>query len=359
MTGNSARNGNPKRILLTGGAGFIGSHVAEALLARGARLAIVDNLDSSYSPESKRANLAEIRRGGDFTLHETDICNFAKLRESFEASRPQAVIHLAAKSGVQPSFDDPLAYGYVNVTGTFHILELCREFGVERLVLGSSSSVYGSTCPIPFQEERLDLSPLSPYAVTKLEAERLAHDYAVVRGLAIVCLRLFSVYGPRMRPDSAIYKFTQALESSNSMRILGDGSLARDFTWIGDVVTGVLSALDYLFPPAHATSNGTGNRSARGSTVPFEIFNIGASKPVSLNALIATLEKVTGRRAERQQLPHQTGEVHMTCADISKAHRLLGFPPVMTLESGLRKFVAWFRSTRTRSEIAMAGASAD
>jgi UDP-glucuronate 4-epimerase len=359
MIGDSKRNGFPKRILLTGGAGFIGSHVAEALLASGVRLTMVDNLDSSYSPESKRANLAEIRRAGDFTLYETDICNFAQLRESFEASAPQAVIHLAAKSGVQTSFDDPLAYGYVNVTGIFHVLELCREFGVERLVLGSSSSVYGAACPVPFHEGRLDLQPLSPYAVTKLEAERLAQDYALARGLAVVCLRLFSVYGPRMRPDSAISKFTHALDSGGAIQILGDGSLARDFTWIGDIVPAMLNALDYSFSAAHVSFEGTGNGNVRGSAVPFEVFNLGASSPVSLNALIASLEEITRRRALRQQLPNQPGEVPMTSADNSKARKLLGFRPAMPLGNGLEQFVAWYRSTHVRPKIAMSRASAD
>jgi UDP-glucuronate 4-epimerase len=357
--GGSARSSFPKRILLTGGAGFIGSHVAEALLSRGAQLTIVDNLDSSYPPHSKRANLADIHRAGNFTLHETDICYYSQLRAAFEASTPQTVIHLAAKAGVQPSFDDPLAYGYVNVTGTFHVLELCREFGVERLVLGSSSSVYGASCPTPFHEDRLELQPLSPYAVTKLEAERLARDYALARGLAVVCLRLFSVYGPRMRPDSAIFQFTHSLDSGKAIQILGDGSLARDFTWIGDVVPAMLAALEYSLPAAHASSNGNGNGNGHGASVPFEIFNLGASNPVSLNALISSLEVITRRRAKRQHLPNQPGDIPLTCADISKAYRLLGFRPATPLENGLGRFVAWYRSTQARPEIALARASAD
>jgi UDP-glucuronate 4-epimerase len=357
MMVDSKPNGFPNRILLTGGAGFIGSHVAEALLAGGARLTIVDSLDASYSQASKRANLAGIGRAGNFTLHEADICNYTALRASFEASTPQAVIHLAAKSGVQSSFDDPLAYGYVNVTGTFHVLELCREFGVERLVLGSSSSVYGAACPAPFREANLDLQPLSPYAVTKLEAERLAQDYALARGLAVVCLRLFSVYGPRMRPDSAISKFTHAIDSGNAIQILGDGSLARDFTWIGDIVPAILNALEYSFASTQAPSNGNGN--GHESTLPFEIFNLGASSPVSLNSLIASLEKATGRRARWRQFPNQPGEVPMTCADNLKARNLLGFRPAMPLDNGLDRFVAWHRSMQVRPGIALARASAD
>jgi UDP-glucuronate 4-epimerase len=357
MMDNSARNGFPKRILLTGGAGFIGSHVAEALLARGADLTIVDNLDSSYSPESKRANLEEIRRAGDFTLHETDICDFARLREVFIASRPHAVIHLAAKSGVRSSFDDPLAYGYVNVTGTLHLLELCREFGVERFVLGSSSSVYGATCSVPFREEQRDLQPISPYAVTKLEAEKLAQDHALAYGLEVSCLRFFSVYGPRPRPDSAIFKFTESLESGNPLRIIGDGSSVCDFTWVGDVVPAVLTALEYTFPTAHALSNG--NENGRRSAIPFEVFNLGASNPVSINDLGASLERITGRRATRQHLPSQPGDVPITWADISKAQRLLGFRPTMPFMEGLERFVAWYRSTQVQSDRTLARASAD
>ncbi len=357
MTDNSARNGFPRRILLTGGAGFIGSHVAEALLARDADLTIVDNLDPSYSSESKRANLEEIRRAGNFSFLETDICNLARLREAFAGSRPQAVIHLAAKGGVRSSFDDPLAYGYVNVSGTFHVLELCREFGVERFVLGSSSSVYGATCPPPFQEERLDLQPISPYAVTKLEAEGLAQEYARAHLLSVVCLRFFAVYGPRLRPDSAIFKFTEALDAGNPLRLFGDGSSARDYTWVGDAVPAVLNALDFFFSASHASSSGAGNGPR--SAVPFEVFNLGASNPVSLNALIASLEKVTGRRAKLQHLPNQPGDVPITCAGISKAHRLLEFRPAMPLENGLEQFVAWRRSSSARADGALARASAD
>ncbi len=359
MTNNSARNGFPKRILLTGGAGFIGSHVAEALLSRGVDLTIVDNFDPSYSLESKRANLEEVQRAGNFTLHEADICDFARLRIAFAASKPNAVIHFAAKGGVRSSFDDPLACGYVNVTGTFHVLELCREFGVERFVLGSSSSVYGATCTVPFREEQSELQPISPCAVTKLEAERLAQDYARTYRLAVICLRFFSVYGPRMRPDSAIFKFTESLESGSPLRILGDGSAARDFTWVGDIVPAVLKALEFFFPVEHANSDGNGNGNGRRTVVPFEIFNLGASSPVSLNDLCVLLERITGHKAKRQHHSNQPGDVPITCADISEAHRLLGFRPSIPLPEGLTRFVAWYRSSAVRAENVFARASAD
>jgi UDP-glucuronate 4-epimerase len=357
------RIGFPNRILLTGGAGFIGSHVAEALLARGANLTIVDNLDPSYSPESKRANLEEIRRSGEFTFHETDICDLARLREAFAASKPQAVIHFADKSGVRSSFDDPLAHGYVNVTGTFHVLELCREFFVERLILGSSASVYGANCPAPFQEEHIGLEPVSPFAATKLEAENLARDHARVHGLAVACLRFFSIYGPRMRPDSAIFKFAEAIESGNTLRVLGDGSALRDFTCIRDAVPAILAALEFSFAATHAHSNGNGNGNSNGNShpaaIPFEIFNLGAANPIPLDAMIASLEKIAGRGANRKFLPAQPGELPVSFADNSKARRLLGFHPVTPLEEGLEQFVAWRRSSPTPAERALSVASVD
>ncbi len=359
MMESSARNGFPNRILLTGGAGFIGSHVAEALLARGADLTIVDNLDPIYSPESKRANLEEIHRAGDFVFHEIDICDFTRLREVFAASKPRAVIHFADKSGVRSSFEDPLACGYVNVTGTFHVLELCREFGVARFILGSSGSVYGANCPAPFQEDCLNLQPVSPYAVTKREAENLARDYARVHRIAAISLRFFSIYGPRMRPDSAIFKFTDALELGNAVRILGDGSSARDFTWVHDAVPSILAALEYSFAAVHASSNGNGNGNGRRAFIPFEILNLGAGTPISINGLVASLEQATGHQASRRHLPAEAGDVPISFAANAKARRLLGFRAATPLEEGLENFVAWRRSSAVRSERAFSSASAD
>jgi UDP-glucuronate 4-epimerase len=357
----AARNGFPSRILLTGGAGFIGSHVAEALLARGADLTIVDNLDPSYSPESKRSNLEEIRRAGNFTFHETDVCDLSRLRVAFVAAKPRAVIHLADKSGVRSSFRDPLAHGYVNVTGTFHVLELCREFGVERFILGSSSSVYGANCPAPFQEQHLPLQPISPCAVTKLEAENLAQDYARIHGLAVVCLRFFSIYGPRVRPDSAIFRFAEALDSGNEVRIFGDGSSRRDFTSVRDAVPAILAALEYSFSLAHKSSNGNHNGNGNGlhAPIPFEIFNIGAANPISLDELISSLEQITGRHANRKYLPAQPGDVPISFADNSKARSLLGFRPATPLEEGLANFMAWRRASPIRTEQTHSAASAD
>lgn len=320
-----------KRILLTGGAGFIGSHLAEALLARGAQLAIVDNLDPFYAAEWKRANLEDVRRAGAFDLHETDIRDYDALHRVFTAARPEAVIHLAARAGVRPSIEQPRLYEQVNVAATVNLLELAREFSVRQFLFGSSSSVYGATSRAPFSEDHFELRPISPYAATKLAGELHGHTYAYLYELPVICLRFFTVYGPRQRPDLAIHKFTALLEAGRPLPIFGDGSTGRDYTYIDDIVAGVLSALDYeLQLPA--------------GQAPFEVFNLGNSHPVKLSELVALLERVTGRKAQRDPRPLQPGDVLLTWADISKAGRLLGFRPATPLETGLVKFVAWYRS---------------
>ena len=320
-----------QRILLTGGAGFIGSHVAEALLARGAQLTIIDNIDSFYSAAWKRANLDDVRRAGAFELHETDIRDYEGLRRVFAAARPEAIIHLAARAGVRPSIEQPRLYEEVNVAATVNLLELAREFGVRQFVFGSSSSVYGATSHAPFSESHFELRPITPYAATKLACELQGHTYAHLYRLPVICLRFFTVYGPRQRPDLAIHKFTALLESGRAVPIFGDGTTGRDYTYVNDIVAGVLAALDYEPRPAAGEA-------------PFEVFNLGNSHPVTLNELVALLERVTGRKAQRDVQPLQPGDVPLTWADISKAGRLLGYHPATPLESGLVKFVAWYRS---------------
>jgi UDP-glucuronate 4-epimerase len=321
---------NPQKVLLTGGAGFIGSHVAEALLSRGISLAILDNLDDFYPPARKKANLEEVRRKGPFDFFAADICDTSSLREVFSTVRPNAVIHLAARAGVRPSIEQPALYERVNVSGTLQLLEFARKFGVDKFVYGSSSSVYGASSPVPFSEDQRDLRPISPYAATKLAGELLAFAYAHLYGFQAVCLRFFTVYGPRQRPDLAIHKFTALMESGEPVPVFGDGSTARDYTFVDDIVAGVLAALGYS-PPS---SDG-----AR-----FEVFNLGNSHPVTLNDLILKLEKATGRKAVRRALPAQLGDVPATWADISRAERLLGYKPQTPLDVGLEKFVRWFRS---------------
>jgi len=315
-------------VLLTGGAGFIGSHVSEALLRRGLQLSVVDNLDDFYSPTAKRANLEEVQKVGKFCFCELDLCDFDALRQAISDLRPDTIIHLAARAGVRPSIENPQLYERVNVAGTVNLLELARQLGVKRFIFGSSSSVYGITNRVPFAEDDPCLRPISPYAATKLAGEFLCHTYAHLYGLAAVCLRFFTVYGPRQRPDLAIRKFTDLMESGKPIPVFGDGSMGRDYTFVDDIVAGVLAALDYQFPP-----EGT----------PFDIFNLGNSHPVSLNELIATLERVTGRVAIRDRRALQPGDVPITWANTDKASRMLGYRPATSLAVGLERFVRWFR----------------
>ncbi len=321
---------DPKRILLTGGAGFIGSHVAEALLRQHVQLTIVDNLDDFYSPAWKQANLDFIRSVGNFDFFQHDICSLDRMSETVAHVRPDIIIHLAARAGVRPSIEHPRLYEHVNVAGTVNLLELCREFKVSRLIFGSSSSVYGTSSRAPFSEKQPDLRPISPYAATKLAGELFCYTYAHLYQLPVVCLRFFTVYGPRQRPDLAIHKFTARIERGEPISVFGDGETGRDYTYVDDIVTGVLESLDYKFSP--------------GSGVPFEIFNLGNSQPVKLKDLVRLLEDATGKKANIQRKDMQPGDVPLTWADISKAGRLLDYHPKTSLEDGLRKFVSWYRA---------------
>jgi UDP-glucuronate 4-epimerase len=319
------------RILVTGGAGFIGSHLCEALLRRGSQLAVVDRLDEFYAPAWKQANLDDLREIASFAFYPADICDAAAMRQAFSQTQPEAVVHLAARAGVRPSVEQPLLFERVNIAGTLQVLELCREFAVRKLVFGSSSSVYGASARAPFREEDTDLRPVSPYAATKLAGEMFCYTYAHLFRLPVVCLRFFTVYGPRQRPDLAIHKFVALLEAGKPLPIFGDGSSGRDYTFVDDIVAGILAALEFdPAPPA--------------GQVPFEIFNLGNSHPVTLNELVAVLERVTGRQALRDYRSAQPGDVPLTWADIRKAERLLGYRPATPLEEGLRRFVAWYRS---------------
>jgi UDP-glucuronate 4-epimerase len=322
------------RVLLTGGAGFIGSHVAEALLTRGYPLSIVDNLDNFYEPSRKKDNLAQVRRSGEFEFLELDICDFARLRDAAHNAQPDIVIHLAARAGVRPSIEQPSLYESVNVSGTVNVLELAHELHIRRVIFGSSSSVYGATNRVPFSEDDSVRHPISPYAATKLAGELMAYTYASLYGINVVCLRFFTVYGPRQRPDLAIHKFTALMEAGKPIPVYGDGSMGRDYTYVDDIVSGILSSLEYRFPS-------TG--------VPFDVFNLGNSHPVKLAALIECLEAATGRVAIRDFKPLQPGDVPLTWANINKAFSLLGYRPLTSMEDGLKKFVAWYRESRSHA----------
>jgi UDP-glucuronate 4-epimerase len=322
---------NPKRILLTGGAGFIGSHVAEALIRRGTKLSIVDNLDNFYALSRKRLNLQEIRNAGSFEFFEADVRDMDSLRKIAERVQPEIVIHLAARAGVRPSIEQPALYESVNVAGTVNLLEIAHEFKVQRFVFGSSSSVYGITNTVPFCEDDLMTRPISPYAATKLAAELMCYTFTHLYGLTNLCLRFFTVYGPRQRPDLAIHKFTALIESGKPIPVYGDGSMGRDYTYVDDIVAGVVASLEYV--PQ--------------SKLPFEVFNLGNSHPVRLAELITQLEAATGKKARQERLPDQPGDVPITWANIDKAKRLLGYAPKTSMEQGLQNFVAWYRSTVT------------
>jgi UDP-glucuronate 4-epimerase len=322
---------NSQRILLTGGAGFIGSHVAETLIRCGMQLSIVDNLDNFYAPSRKRLNLEEIRNAGSYEFFEADVRDMNALRKVAERVQPEIVIHLAARAGVRPSIEQPAFYESVNVGGTVNLLEIAREFKVQRLIFGSSSSVYGTTNSVPFCEADLKTRPISPYAATKLAAESMCYTYTHLYGLTAICLRFFTVYGPRQRPDLAIHKFTALIESGKPIPVFGDGSMGRDYTYVDDIVSGVVASLEYTPDPK----------------LPFEIFNLGNSHPVRLRELIALLEAATGKKALQERLPDQPGDVPITWANIDKAKRLLGYLPKTSMEQGLRNFVAWYRSILT------------
>jgi UDP-glucuronate 4-epimerase len=303
------------RILLTGGAGFIGSHLLERLLARGDDVAVVDDFNDYYDPALKRRNLPK----GGFRLHERDIRDAAGI---VAQEKPDLLIHLAARAGVRPSLVDPALYESVNVAGTLGLLEACRRAEVRRFIFASSSSVYGNA-HVPFREDDPALHPVSPYGVTKLLGEHYARIYSRLHGLHATCLRFFTVYGPRQRPDMAIHAFTAAIAQGREIRMFGDGSTERDYTHIADIVQGVLGAVDH--------------------DEPFGVYNLGESRTVALRRLIDLLGEQVGRKPLVKQFPEQPGDVQRTCASIDKARQNLGYAPGVAIEEGLRDFVAWFK----------------
>jgi UDP-glucuronate 4-epimerase len=314
-------------ILVTGGAGFIGSHVCERLLKNGHPIAIVDDCNDFYPPQFKEANLAEIRTQGRVIFYKRDICDAEGMNQIFQQHRPEVVIHLAARAGVRPSLEEPLLYERVNIGGTLVLLEAARRTKVRKFVLASSSSVYGIANRVPFSEADLSMQPISPYAATKLSAEHICHTYSHLYRLPVSALRFFTVYGPRQRPDLAIRKFTQMIDEGRPVPVFGDGTSGRDYTYVEDTVNGILAAMehDHLF----------------------EVFNLGNSHPVPLAHMIATIEQTLGKRANIRRLPDQPGDVPITYADISKANRLLGYAPQIPFEDGIRRFAGWYSRIRS------------
>ncbi len=313
----------PLDIFITGAAGFIGSHVAQALLSRGDRVFGLDNFDPFYDRALKEENLAALRDRPEFSFLEGDIRDAGTLARWGSGIRPDAVIHLAAKAGVRPSVADPAGYADVNVNGTIRVLEWARERGIPKVLFASSSSVYGGNTKVPFSEDDFVDHPVSPYAATKKAGELLCHTYCHLYGMNVAALRFFTVYGPRQRPEMAIHKFTRRILEGKEIDLFGDGSSRRDYTYIDDIVSGVLGALNA--PPG------------------YRVYNLGESATISLSDLVSLLEKACGRPAVRRSTPPQPGDVPITYADISRAKAEIGYAPHTSIEKGIVRFVDWYR----------------
>jgi UDP-glucuronate 4-epimerase len=317
------------RYLVTGGAGFIGSHLVDHLLASDpARLVVIDDFNDFYDPQIKRANTAFHLQHPAYRLVEADIRDQAALKQVFAEEVFDAILHLAARAGVRPSVTEPLLYQETNIAGTLNLLELARRNGVNRFIFGSSSSVYGPAAQPPFREDA-PLAPISPYAATKAAGELLAHTYSHLYGMRVVCLRFFTVYGARQRPDLAIHKFARLIAAQHPIPVYGDGTSERDYTYIDDIIQGVIAALAY-------------------DATPFEIINLGEAQTITLTRLIALLEDALGQRATIEHHPPQPGDLPRTQADISKARRLLNYQPTTPIEVGIEKFAAWFKEETRR-----------
>jgi UDP-glucuronate 4-epimerase len=321
------------RVLVTGAAGFIGSHVCEALVGRGESVVGVDNFDPFYARSVKERNLTALRASPRFRFLEVDVT-----RQALPVDDVSVVVHLAAKPGVRPSLEDPASYSEANVTGTVRMLEAAQRAGIARVVLGSSSSVYGDATPPPFCEDAVAVQPISPYAASKRAGELMAHAFAHLYGMQIVCLRFFTVYGPRQRPDLAIHRFTDLIARGKPVRMHGDGSSERDYTYITDCVAGVLSAVDWT---ARRAGPGVGVGVA-------EPINIGGGARVRLDRLIALIAQSLGREAHVERFPDQPGDVRLTAADLGRAERELGYRPRVGIEEGIGQFVRWYGETHGR-----------
>jgi UDP-glucuronate 4-epimerase len=311
--------------LVTGGAGFIGSHVCERLLNEGHTVHTLDDLNPYYASALKEKNLADLRAsGGDrFRFHQGDISGASFVETAMEAAKPDQIIHLAARAGVRPSLENPALYQQVNVLGTTHLLEAARKRGVRKITIASSSSVYGVNAKVPFSEDDPVGTPISPYAASKLACEALGHVYHHLYGMDVAMLRFFTVYGPRQRPDLAINKFAKLIMAGKPIPVFGDGSTARDYTYVSDTVDGVLACTRQEFG--------------------YEIFNLGENDTVTLARMIGLLESALGKAAIIDRQPMQPGDVPLTFADISKSRARLGYDPKIKAEEGIPLFVEWFR----------------
>lgn len=313
-------------ILVTGGAGFIGSGLTDRLLADGRDVVVLDNFDPFYDPAAKLGNLRAASASPRFRLVRGDIRDAESTDGAFRAAPIAAVVHLAARAGVRPSIEDPVACASVNLDGTVRLLEACRRHGVDRFVFGSSSSVYGNNLKVPFAETDPVDQPISPYAATKRAGELLARTYHHLFGMKVACLRFFTVFGPRQRPDLAIRKFAELMAAGREIPVYGDGTSGRDYTYVDDIVDGIVRALD--------------------KATAFDVWNLGGSQPVALDDVVARLARSLHVEPRIHRLPSQPGDVHRTWADVSRAKRDLGWAPHTSFDKGMDAFLAWFEEER-------------
>ena len=313
-------------ILVTGGAGFIGSHLVERCLALGHSVTILDDFNDFYDPAVKHANIAAFRN--DIQLHQADLRDAGAVSRIVHGGKFDTIVHLGARAGVRPSIRDPKLYLDTNITGTWHLLEAAHAAGIPRFICASSSSVYGILKTAPFREDMALTATISPYAATKLAAEQLCSNYSHLYGMRTINLRFFTVYGPRQRPDLAIHSFTKSIDAGQPINQFGDGSTRRDYTYIDDIIQGVTACLTF-----------------EGALC--EVFNLGENQTTSLDDLIAAIEQALGKKAVINKMPEQPGDVPLTYADISKAREFLGYDPHTKIAEGIPKFVEWFRDTHT------------
>lgn len=311
------------KILITGVAGFIGSHLGEKLIADDHEVVGIDNFDPFYPRNFKESNLENLRASTKFSFFEADIRDKETIKDIFSTNSIDLVVHLAAKAGVRPSIEQISDYYHVNIDGTVNLLEAMKATGVSKLVFASSSSVYGNNEKVPFSEGDFVDNPISPYAATKKSGELLCHVYSSLYGFDITCLRFFTVFGPRQRPDLAIHKFTRLIDQGNPIPFFGDGSTSRDYTYVDDIVSGILCAIDKV----------------KG----YNVYNLGESRVIKLNELIKFIEKALHKEAKLNMQPLQPGDVQKTYADISKAKTELGYNPKYDMETGINKFVSWYK----------------
>jgi UDP-glucuronate 4-epimerase len=320
------------RLLVTGAAGFIGSHLIEALVSRGDEVVGVDNFDAFYPRAMKERNLAEVGRRPGLSFWERDVLDVAAVRERLTPET--VVVHLAAKAGVRPSLADPVGFARANVAGTAAVLEAARQAGVSRIVFGSSSSVYGDSTPAPFREDAVAVVPVSPYAATKRAAELLLSSVAPIYGFRAASLRFFTVYGPRQRPDLAIHAFTRKMVEGDTLTLFGDGTQARDYTYCDDIIAGVLAAIRWTDT----------------APVGVETFNLGGNRPIATEDMMAEIAKALGVQPKVEWAPMQPGDVQRTAADLTKSSSVLGYTPKTPFPEGIRRFVQWYREAYGRAD---------